>query len=75
MLYNENQMAQKLACNLVSHYRTTHIDICHHSVHEAEESKEISLKYLPTEQMMVDSLMKGLNEPEQYNYTSAPWAS
>jgi hypothetical protein len=68
VLYHDNQGAQKLACNPVYQNRTKHVDICHHFACETVESKEIIQKYIPTEQMVADILVKGLNGPKHKGF-------
>ncbi|TPX52123.1 DNA-directed DNA polymerase, partial [Powellomyces hirtus] len=54
-IYEDNQSCISLAMNPVHHARTKHIDIRHH--------KEIHLEYLPTAEMVADSLTKPLPAP------------
>lgn len=46
--------------NLILHRRTKHIDILYDFVREAIEKKETEVKYLPSEEKVVDYLSKAL---------------
>lgn len=69
ILYNDSQSAQKLAQNFGYSARTKHIDIRQHFVRDCVKNKEISLKYLSTENMPADLLTKGLNR-NKHNFCS-----
>jgi hypothetical protein len=61
-LYSDNQSAIKLCYNPVFHNRTKHIDISYHYARELVENDEITVTYLPTEEMTADLLTKGLSQ-------------
>lgn len=46
--------------NLVFHSRTKHIDIQHHYIRDEVALRRIELSYVPTDQMIADSLTKAL---------------
>ncbi|TPX54143.1 hypothetical protein PhCBS80983_g06021 [Powellomyces hirtus] len=58
-IYEDNQSCISLAMNPVHHARTKHIDIRHHFICN-HVAKEIHLEYLPTAEMVADSLTKPL---------------
>jgi hypothetical protein len=62
LLYMDNQSAMKIAMSSTSqvHDRTKHIDIRHHFVRDTYQKGRIRIKYLPTNKMMADILMKAL---------------
>ena len=59
-LFNDNQLAIKLAKNPVFHFRSKHIDIRFHFIRQAIQDYRILLEYLPTEEMSADVLPKAL---------------
>lgn len=59
-LFNDSQSAQKLIKNFGYSARTKHIDIRHHFVRDCLQNHDITLEYLPTENMPADILTKGL---------------
>ncbi|TPX52105.1 hypothetical protein PhCBS80983_g06525 [Powellomyces hirtus] len=61
-IYEDNQSCISLAMNPVHHARTKHIDIRHHFIRDHVD-KEIHLEYLPTAEMVADSLTKPLPAP------------
>ena len=63
VIYEDNQGAIELTKNAKYHSRTKHIDISHHFVRERVMSKEIIVKYCPTEEMVADIMTKGLAKP------------
>lgn len=60
IIHNDNQSAQKLVVSRAFHSRTKHIDVRHHSVHDAYEQGKITPRYMPTDIMTADVLTKGL---------------
>ena len=62
IVYEDNQGAIELTKNAKYHGRTKHIDISHHFVRERVMSKEIVVKYCPTNEMVADILTKGLTK-------------
>lgn len=69
-MFNDNQSAQKICKNVVTHLRTKHIDIRHHYVKELISKKVIDLSYLPTEEMLADVLTKPLTSEKHYKFVS-----
>jgi len=63
VIYEDNQGCIALSDNPVHHRRTKHIDIRYHFIRERVTSKEIELKYVPTEHQLADLLTKGLAKP------------
>ncbi|TPX52861.1 DNA-directed DNA polymerase [Powellomyces hirtus] len=61
-IYEDNESCILLAMNPVHHPRTKHIDIRHHFICDHVD-KEIHLEYLPTAEMVADSLMRPLPSP------------
>ncbi|TPX54919.1 hypothetical protein PhCBS80983_g05689 [Powellomyces hirtus] len=61
-IYEDNQSCISPAMNPVHHARTKHIDIRHHFIRDHVD-KEIHLEYLPTADMVADSLTKTLPAP------------
>ncbi|TPX55241.1 DNA-directed DNA polymerase [Powellomyces hirtus] len=61
-IYKDNQSCISLAMNPMHHARTKHIDIQHHFFCDHID-KEIHLEYLPTAEMVADSLTKPLLAP------------
>lgn len=59
-LFNDNQSAQKICCNTLSHSRTKHIDIRHHFVKDLINKNVVSVSYVSTEEMVADVLTKSL---------------
>lgn len=63
-IFEDNQGAIALAKNPAHHSRTKHIDIKYHYIRDAVSTKEIKLKYCPTQEMIADLLTKGLPRPQ-----------
>lgn len=63
VIYEDNQGCIALSDNPIHHRRTKHIDIKYHFIRERVASKEIELKYVPTEYQLADLLTKGLAKP------------
>lgn len=62
VVYNDNQSAQKLLLvKEYSHKRTKHIDLRYHFVKDLVKQGFITVKYLPTEEMVADVLTKPLS--------------
>ena len=57
-IYEDNQGAISMAKNPVGHARTKHIDIRYYFVCERVQDGAIALKYIGTEEMIADILMK-----------------
>lgn len=64
ILCNDNQSAQKLACNPVFHNKTKHIEIKYHFVRQTVDRNLITLKYVSTDKMIADIFTKSLNGPK-----------
>lgn len=62
VIYNDNQSAHKLVeTREHCHKRTKHIDIRYHFIKDLVHNHNITIKYLPTEQMIADVLTKPLS--------------
>jgi hypothetical protein len=59
-LHCDNQSCIALISNPTYHQRSKHIDVQHHFVREKVEIGDITMKYVPTEQMVADALTKAL---------------
>ena len=64
-IYEDNQGVIKLADNPVNHPKTKHIAVCYHAIQEHIANSKIQLEYLPTDQMVADSLTKATNHVTQ----------
>jgi hypothetical protein len=53
--------AINISKNSVQHSRTKHLDIRHHFIRDLVESQVVSLSFIPTENQLVDILIKPLN--------------
>ena len=60
VIHKDNQGAIAMAKNPVGHARTKHIDIRYHFVREGVQNGVIVLKYVATDEMIVDILTKPL---------------
>ena len=56
----DNQGAIALAKNPHLHERSKHIDISYHHIRDLEEQKKITIKYVPTTEMIADGFTKPL---------------
>lgn len=70
LLYNDNQSAQKLAANPVTHKRSKHIDVRYHFVREVVAKGDIELQYMPTDSMVADVLTKALASPKHNQFVT-----
>ena len=61
IIFEDNQACIAMTKNPVLHGRSKHIDIRHHYVREKVESKEVSVTYRCTEDMLADVLTKSLS--------------
>lgn len=59
-LHNDNQSAQKLSSNLIFHKWSKHIDVRYHFIGEILANKFVQLKYMGTDEMMADIMIKPL---------------
>lgn len=69
-LFNDNQSAQKLCNNIVSHSRTKHIDIRHHFIRELVNKNVVNLNYVSTEEMLADIFTKSLTKDKHVKLVS-----
>lgn len=69
-LHNDNQSALKLCTNSMYHARTKHIDVRHHFIREIVDEGTVTLKYLPTDQMVADVLTKPLPKEKHDKFVS-----
>ena len=60
-LYSDNQNIIVLTKNPVSHARMKYIDIRHHFIHDVIQNQIIWVQYIPTIEMIMNSLIKALN--------------
>lgn len=56
-LFIDNSSAIQIFKNPVQHFRTKHIDICHHFIRELVEDKILSLEYVKSEDQLADILI------------------
>jgi len=61
VIKEDNQSANAIAKNSVSHARTKHIDVKIHFVREALSNGSTELTYCPTEQMVADLSTKPIS--------------
>jgi len=59
----DSQSALKLAENPEFHNRTKHIDVRYHFIRLLVETKQIELQYMPSEELVADTLTKPLAKP------------
>ena len=69
-IMEDNKSAICMAKETKCHGRAKHISIKYHFVREQVESKNVMLKYCPTENMVADVLTKGLSKPKHEVLTS-----
>jgi hypothetical protein len=70
-LYCDNQSTITLTANNSFHAKSKHIDICYHSIRKTVESKDIAIKYKPTDAMTADIFTKALPKPKVQLFRSA----
>jgi len=63
-LYCDNQAALALMKNPVHHQRAKHIDVCHHFIQERIARGELTVEYIPTDEMIADIFTKALPKPQ-----------
>ena len=63
-LYEDNQGAICLSKNPKNHPRTKHIDVKYHYTREMVEQNIIQVEYIPTDDMVADTLTKSLARPK-----------
>jgi len=61
IIYSDNQSCISLTNNPVYHAKSKHIDIRHHFIKEKVKSGAVEIIYRGTEQMVADSLTKGVS--------------
>ena len=71
MICLDNQGAMKLADTPQFHNRTTYIDIRYHFIRDTLAAGEITLRYLPTADMVADILTKLLPRDKHEKYSGA----
>ena len=59
-IYEDNNGAIDLSKNPKFHNRTKHIDVAYHFARERVISNELCVSYCPTEDMVADTMTKGL---------------
>lgn len=69
-VYCNNQSAIELSKNAVFHKRSKHVDISFHFIRELVEKRDIVVKYLRTDSMIVDILTKSLPKTKHDKYIS-----
>ena len=63
LVREDNQGAMCLARNPKDHTRTKHIDIKYHYTRQVIEERKLKVEYVPTGEMVADTLTKGLPKP------------
>ena len=71
VVYEDNQGAMCLSRNPKDHSRTKHIDVKYHYVRENVEKEVIDVCYIPTADMLADTLTKGLAKPKFEKFREA----
>ena len=66
-LYSDNQSAITIAYGNQLHTRTKHFDIRLYFLRDTIENNQITIQYLPMDEMLVDILTKGLPGPKLKN--------
>ena len=59
-IYCDNQSCIKLIENPVFHYKSNHIEIKYHYIRDMVQRGDVKLQYVPTEEQVVDVLIKPL---------------
>ena len=65
LICDDNQSAISMARNPQFHGRSKHINIKHHFIREQVSRNKVRLKYCPTEDMLADTVTKGI-APEKF---------
>jgi hypothetical protein len=60
VIHCDNESCVKLSKNPVFHEKSKHIEIKYHYIREMVQRKEVLVKYLPTDEHVVDVLIKPL---------------
>ena len=63
-LYSDNQSAITIAYGNQQHARTKHFDLRLYFLRDTIENSQITIQYLPMDQMLADILTKGLPGPK-----------
>ena len=61
IIWCDNMEANLLAFNPVFHARTKHIEVDIHFIREKIEAKQLEVRFVPTEEQVVDMLTKPLS--------------
>lgn len=69
-VWSDNQGAIQLAKNPVFHSRTKHIGVHFNFTKDLITNKEISIAYMPTEEMIADIFTKALDREKHVKFTS-----
>ncbi|GJQ86528.1 hypothetical protein Trydic_g10428 [Trypoxylus dichotomus] len=67
-IYCDNKSAVDLTTTNMYHSRTKHIDLKQHFIREKVDESAINVKYVKTEEMFADVLMKGLANAKHFMY-------
>jgi hypothetical protein len=71
VIYEDNQSAIAMVNNGNDHGRTKHIDIRYHYIRDLVKDGQISVKYLPTDDMVADTLTKALEKKQFKKFRSS----
>lgn len=63
-IFNDNQGANKLCNNSMTHNRSKHIDVKYHQIRRWVEKGIVVVNYLPDSEMIADIFTKALNGPK-----------
>jgi hypothetical protein len=67
-LWCDNLGATYLSANPVFHARTKHIEVDYHFVHERVARKQLNIRFISSEDQIVDGFMKTLPLPKLKNF-------
>ncbi|GKD01533.1 hypothetical protein Tco_1171807 [Tanacetum coccineum] len=70
-LYCDNRSAIALCCNNVQHYRSKHIDICHHFIREQVENGVVELYFVTMDYQLANIFTKALPR-ERFEFLLPP---
>lgn len=59
-LHGDNKMSISLTKNAKSQHRTKHIDVQHHYIQELVNKGELTVKWIPSSEMLADGMIKAL---------------
>jgi hypothetical protein len=71
VIFEDNQSAIAMVHNGNDHGRTKHIDIRYHYIRDLVKDGKINVKYLPTEDMVADTLTKALEKKQFKKFRSS----